>query len=117
MSAALLTVRVVAPTPRAAIDHVDAIPRPIASSAPRDFFFAGGRRDAAPLAGALPRDDALARVVAGLRGAVGFLGVVTVRAVRPVPDLREVPDAREEPDPLDPALAVEVLVFPAMPPG
>ncbi|OZC82073.1 hypothetical protein CH254_27635 [Rhodococcus sp. 06-412-2C] len=96
---------------------MDAIPRPIASSAPRDFFLVGGRRDAAALAGPLPRDDALARVVAGLRGAVGFFGVVTVRAVRPVPDLRAVPDAREDPDPLDPALAVEVLVFPAMHPG
>lgn len=94
------------------------MPRPIASRAPRDFFFAAGRRAVdAPLAGPLPREDAFVREVAGLRGAVGFLGVVTVRAVRPPPDLRAVPDAREEPDPLDPALAVEVLVFPAMPPG
>ncbi len=93
------------------------MPRPIASSAPRDFVLVAGRRDAAPLAGPLPRDVALARAVAGLRGAVGFFGVVTVRAVRPEPDLRAVPDVREEPDPVDPALAVEVLVFPAMPPG
>ena len=94
---------------------MDATPRPIASSALRDFFLAGGLR--VPRAGPLPRDDAAARVVDGVRGAVGFFGVVTVRAVRPVLALREVPDAREEPDPLDPALAVEVLVFPAMHPG
>ncbi|OZD09326.1 hypothetical protein CH275_03755 [Rhodococcus sp. 06-235-1A] len=95
---------------------MDEMPRPMASRAPRDFFLAAGLRDDAPLAGDL-RDAAFARVVAGLRGAVGFFGVVTVRAVRPLPDFRAVPDAREEPDPLDPALAVEVLVFPAMHPG
>ncbi|OZD68433.1 hypothetical protein CH263_10160 [Rhodococcus sp. 06-1059B-a] len=113
MSLALLTVRVVAPTPRAAIDHPDDIPRPTADITPADFFLCG-RLDPDPRGGAF---RGAAFLGAALRGAVGFFGVVTVRAVRPPDGLRDPPEARDvDEPPALPAFELRVLVFPAMAP-